>query len=422
MKMQSLSHFKKTGFSPIFIIGTLFFLFGFVTWLNAVLIPYLKLACELNNFESYLVAFAFYISYFFMAIPSAWVLKYLGFKKGMGAGLIIMAIGALIFIPAALTRAYWVFLLGLFVQGAGLTVLQIASNPYITMLGPISSAAKRISMMGICNKVAGAIAPIVLGAITLKDVDSLKEGIILMSSQEKNAKLDVLAERVIIPYLIIVVVLILLSLLIYKSSLPEIEAENIEDMPIDHKSNKTSVFQFPNLLMGALAIFMYVGVEVIAGDTIINYGVSQGIPLATAKFFTTCTLVGMILGYLIGVFCIPRYFTQSTALKLFSVLGLLFSMLILFTDGYLSVLGVALLGFANSLLWPGIWPTAMAGLGKFTRIGSSLLIMGIAGGAVLPLIYGALADASSLHHAYWVVVPCYLFIGLYALIGEKLAR
>lgn len=420
MKAQTLDTIKKPGLPPIVIIGTLFFLFGFVTWLNAVLIPYLKLACELNNFESYLVAFAFYISYFFMAIPSAWALKFLGLKKGMGAGLIIMAIGALIFIPAALTRTYEIFLIGLFVQGAGLTVLQTASNPYITILGPLESAAKRISMMGICNKVAGAIAPIVLGAITLKDADALNQGIAVMDSIEKIAKLDELAQRVIIPYVIIVVVLLLLSLLIYKSSLPEISTEDPEGVGSENKIGKTSIFQFPSLLMGVLAIFMYVGVEVIAGDTIINYGVYQGIPIATAKFFTTCTLIGMIVGYLIGVFCIPRYFTQATALKVFSVIGLLFSAMILITDGYLSVLFVALLGFANSLLWPGIWPIAIAGLGKFTRLGSSLLIMGIAGGAILPLVYGALADASNLQQAYWIVVPCYLLIGYYAIKGPKL--
>jgi glucose/galactose transporter len=422
MNVNAIATIKKQGISPIFIIGTLFFLFGFVTWLNAVLIPYLQLACELNNFQSYLVAFAFYISYFFMAIPSSWILKFLGFKKGMGAGLLIMAAGALIFIPAAITRIYEIFLLGLFIQGAGLTVLQTASNPYITILGPMESAARRISIMGICNKVAGAVAPIVLGAVTLKDADVLKKGIALMSDMEKAVALDELSRRVILPYVIIVVALLLLSILIYKSSLPEIETDSMEDNNNIDGEGRPSIFHFPNLLMGVLAVFMYVGVEVIAGDTVINYGLYQGIPFSTAKFFTTCTLIGMIAGYLIGVICIPRYLGQVMAMKAFSVIGLIFSALVLTTDGYISVLFVALLGFANSLLWPGIWPIALTGLGKFTPFGSSLLIMGIAGGAILPLFYGALADVFNPQQGYWIVVPAYLFIGCYGLIGHKLTR
>ncbi len=165
---------KKATLSPIFIIGMLFFIFGFITWLNSVLIPYLKLACELTTVEAYLVTTAFYISYFVLAIPSAWILKVTGFKKGMSVGLAIIAVGALIFIPAALTRYYGLFLLGLFIQGSGLALLQTASNPYITILGPPESAAKRISIMGISNKIAGALAPIVLGAITLKMPTALK--------------------------------------------------------------------------------------------------------------------------------------------------------------------------------------------------------------------------------------------------------
>src|SRR3954463_3055727 len=164
---------RQKGLSPIAIIGSLFFVFGCVTWLNSVLIPYLRIACELNNFESYLVAFAFYIAYLVMAVPSGRLLKAIGFKKGMAAGLFIMALGALIFIPAAMSRTYLLFLIGLFVQGTGLAVLQTASNPYITIIGPRESAAKRISIMGICNKVAGSVAPIVLGAVTLKNADSL---------------------------------------------------------------------------------------------------------------------------------------------------------------------------------------------------------------------------------------------------------
>jgi len=413
---------KKSSIPPIYIIGALFFIFGFVTWLNSVLIPYLKLACELNNFESYLVAFAFYISYLVMAIPSAWVLKATGFKKGMASGLVVMGVGALIFIPAALSRTYTLFLLGLFVQGTGLALLQTASNPYITILGPAESAAKRISIMGIFNKVAGVIAPIVLGAIALKDADGLTLRLKTMNVPEKAAELDALASRVIMPYVVIIIVLLILAVLIYYSALPEIDADKEDESVSIATAGKTSVLQFPHLLLGVVALFLYVGVEVMAGDTVISYGAYQGIPLETAKFFTSFTLIGMVVGYLIGIFCIPKFISQENAMKWFSVLGLVLTLIALFTKGYVSVLFIAFLGLANSLVWPAIWPLALAGLGRFTKIASSLLIMGIAGGAIIPLCYGALADITNPQHAYWIMVPCYLFIFFYATIGYKMRK
>lgn len=412
----------KKSSSPIFIIGALFFVFGFVTWLNSVLIPYLKIACELTNFESYLVAFAFYIAYIVMALPSSWVLKNTGFKKGMAVGLVIMAVGALIFIPAALTRTYSLFLLGLFIQGTGLTVLQTASNPYITILGPPESAAKRISIMGICNKVAGAVAPILLGAVTLKDADGVIERIRHMNLAEKAAELDLLAHKVILPYVAIIAVLIVLSIWVYYSNLPEIDTDQEDAEVAQANSNKTSIVQFPHLLLGVMTLFLYVGVEVMAGDTVISYGKSQGIALSTAKFFTTYTLISMIVGYIVGILCIPKYFTQQTALKVSAILGVILSIAAILTEGYVSVLFISLLGLANSLMWPAIWPLAIAGLGRFTKTGASLLIMGIAGGAIIPLLYGYLADVVNPQHAYWIMVPCYVFIWYYALSGHKVGR
>ncbi|GAA4915906.1 sugar MFS transporter [Mucilaginibacter defluvii] len=416
---------KKTSkLSPIFLIGILFFILGFITWLNSVLIPYLKLACELNNLEAYLVAFCFYIAYFLMALPSAGILNITGYKRGMATGLGVIAVGALLFIPAALTRQYSLFLFGLFVQGTGLALLQTASNPYITILGPPESAAKRISIMGICNKLAGAIAPIVLAAVALKDADGLKERLEKLSVDEKIVQLNELASRVITPYIIIVIVLVILAAFIYYSSLPEIDSDKKDDTDVvdtpSVTTNKTSVFQFPHLLLGAFTLFLYVGAEVIAGDTVINYGAAQGIALTYAKFFTTCTLICMIVGYLIGILCIPKYFTQETAMKGSGILGVIFSLLALVTSGFTSVLMIALLGLANALVWPAIWPMALAGLGKFTKTGASMLVMGISGGAVIPLIYGALSDSFNPQYAYIILVPIYLCIWLYAVKGHKI--
>ncbi len=411
---------NKKGLSPIYIIGMLFFVFGFITWLNSILIPYLKIACQLNNFEAYFVAFAFYIAYLVMAIPSGLLLKKIGFKNGMSAGLAIMAVGALIFIPAALTRMYLLFLAGLFIQGTGLAVLQTASNPYITILGPIESAAKRISIMGICNKVAGVIAPIILGAITLKDADELKKKVLTLSETDKVAALSNLANRVILPYIIIVVALIILAALIYFSTLPEIDSDEKDEANDIAIEKKTSIFQFPHLIVGVIALFVYVGVEVLAGDSIVNYGSSQGISLSTSKFFTSLTLSGMIAGYIIGIICIPRYFKQELALKVSAILGVIFSLCAIFTTGFTSVLFIAMLGLANSLMWPAIWPLAIKGLGSFTKIGSSLLIMGIAGGALIPLAYGRLSDMFNPQMAYFILIPCYVIIGYFAVWGHQL--
>ncbi len=410
---------KETKINPIVIIGVLFFIFGFVTWLNSVLIPYLKIACQLNNFESYFVAFAFYIAYLVMAVPAAKVLKFCGFKNGMAVGLLTMAVGAVIFIPAAMTRTYIFFLVGLFVQGTGLAILQTASNPYITILGPVESAAKRISIMGICNKIAGAIAPIVLGTIALKDIDKLTVSLKAMDAGQKVLELNALASRVVFPYIIMVVVLILLAVLIYFSGLPEIDTEHEDESVAAVNAGRTSVMQFPHLVLGAIALFLYVGAEVLAGDSIISYGASQHIALSTAKFFTTCTLVSMIVGYIIGILCIPRYFSQQKALVVCAVLGVLFTLAAVSTHGYTSVFCIALLGLANSLMWPALWPLALAGLGRFTKIGSSFLVMGIAGGALIPLLYGRLVDISSTREAYVILLPIYLFIAYFALIGYK---
>jgi glucose/galactose transporter len=382
----------------------------------------LKIACELNNVEAYLVTFAFYISYLVMSIPAARLLKGIGFKKGMSAGLLIMAIGQLIFIPAAMNRAYILFLVGLFIQGGGLTVLQAASNPYVTILGDRESAAKRISIMGICNKFAGVIAPIILGAVVLKDADKLVVRIKGMDVLHKTAELNALAQKVILPYTVFLVSLVILAVLIYFSSLPAIDTDHEDESLAAANVNKNSILQFPHLLLGVLTLFFYVGAEVMAGDTIIRYGASIGIALSTAKFFTSITLGAMIAGYITGIITIPKYLKQDRALKICAILGLLFSVAAICTTGYTSVAFIALLGLANSLMWPAIWPLAIADLGRFTKIGSSLLIMGIAGGALLPLLYGYLTDVFNSRLAYIILIPCYLFIWYYAVAGHKLRR
>lgn len=416
-----MSQQKQSTLGPILIIGVLFFIFGFVTWLNGILIPFLKISCELTNFEAYFVTTAFYISYFVMALPASWVLKQTGLKKGMSLGLLVMAIGTLIFIPAAYSRMYGIFLLGLFVQGTGLALLQTASNPYLVVIGPVESAARRISIMGICNKVAGALAPLILAAVVLHANDQqVIAGLPQLDEAQRALVLDEFASRVIMPYLTMAVVLTLLSIGLYYIHLPETHEEE-DNADVQHSDmTKKSIFQFPNLVLGVITLFLYVGVEVIAGDSIINYGNSLGIPLTEAKVFTTYTLIAMILGYIIGIWAIPKYVSQQRALSIAAALGLLFSLAALFTTGFTSVLFIALLGLSNSIMWPAIFPLAIDGLGRFTKTGSAMLIMAVSGGAVLPLIYGRLADIAGTHSAYWICVPCYLMIAWFAVKGHKL--
>lgn len=412
---------QRNSYMPILIIGILFFIFGFVTWLNGILIPYLKIACELTDFESVFVAFAFYISYTVMALPAAWVLKKTGFKNGMMVGLLVMSVGTLLFIPAAYTRVYSVFLLGLFVMGAGLAVLQTASNPYITILGPAESAARRISIMGIFNKLAGAAAPLILAYFILHDGDKFVENLQTLDAASRSLALDELARRVIGPYFVMTVVLVLLGLAIRISPLPEVDAPD-DEVTDSASAQHTSLASYPQLVLGAITLFLYVGAEVIAGDTIIRYGLSLGIELETAKAFTTFTLIAMVAGYLAGIAFIPKYLSQHKALTISAILGIVFTMGALFTQGMVSVLFIALLGLANALVWPAIWPLALAGLGKFIKTGSAVLIMAIAGGALLPLLWGYLSDVWSSTMAYIVLIPCYLVIFLYATRWHKLRK
>lgn len=422
---------RKTVIS-ILIIALLFFIFGFVSWINAILIPYFKIAFVLTNFQAYLVAFAFYISYFVMSVPSGYLLRAVGFKRGIMYGFWIMALGAFIFVPAAYARTYEIFLLGLFTLGAGLAVLQTAANPYITVLGPKERAAQRISIMGICNKGAGILAPILFAAAILKASDSeMFAQLATMDPAAKDAALDELIKRVIVPYACVGAVLFGLGLFVRYSPLPEINTERESPEVASANEGKTTIFQFPHLILGALAIFIHVGTQVIAIDTIIGYANSMNIQLMEAKVFPSYTLLATICGYILGIVCIPRFISQVTVLRMCTIMGALFTLGIIFTEGEVNFLGhradisiwfVVLLGLANSLVWAGIWPLALDGLGKFTKLGASLMIMGLCGNAIMPLFYGHFADVYDVRTAYWVLFPCYLYLIYYAVYGHRIRR
>ncbi len=416
----------------IFIIGAMFFIFGFLSWINAILIPYFKIACELTHFQSYLVAFAFYIAYFVMSVPSSYLLKAVGFKKGMMVGFFALALGAFIFVPAAMTRTYEIFLAGLFTLGVGLAILQTAANPYITILGPKERAAQRISIMGIANKFAGILAPLLFAAAVLRPTDqAMFDSLGAMGDAERATALDELVGRVIVPYTIVGITLFLIGLGVRYSPLPELNTEEESAEIAAANTGKTSILQFPHLVLGAVAIFIHVGAQIISIDTIISYAGSMGLSLIDAKVFPSYVLAMAILGYFMGISVIPKYISQKNMLRLVTVMGGILTLLIVFTRGEVTILGhttdisiwfIVLLGIPNSLTWAGIWPLAIDGLGKFTKVGASLMIMGLCGNAIMPMIYGYFADTSGLREAYWVLMPCYIYLMYYAFFGHKLRR
>ncbi len=404
--------------NQIAVIGLLFFIFGFVTWLNGTLIPFLKLACQLSTFEAFFVTFAFYMSYFFLALPAAGILQQTGFKNGMALGLAVMAVGCLVFVPAANARAFPLFLTGLFVQGMGLALLQTASNPYISILGPLESAAQRISIMGICNKVAGILSPIILSAIVLKNASALETQINATTDDaQKVLLLNELAGRVTMPYVVMALVLFALAWMIRRSDLPEINSDASTDAA---PTSGKSIWQYPHLLLGALAIFFYVGAEVMAGDGIGIYGRALGFGLDQTKYFTSFTLAAMLLGYVLSIWLIPKYISQEKFMKYCSWLAIALVLATYFSDGKTAVTCIAALGLANAVMWPAIFPLAIRGLGSLTQTGSALLIMGIAGGAVLPQLYGLLEPTLGYRTAFLVLMlPAYLYVLYYSVRGYR---
>ena len=416
----------KSSMFPMIIIGILFFIFGFVTWLNGSLIPFLKVICDLNDFQALFVTFAFYISYTVMALPMAYVLDRTGYKNGMALGLFIMVVGSLLFIPAALTANFLIFLAALFTLGTGLTILQTASNPYVVFIGPVESAAMRISIMGLINKSAGVLVPIIFTALILADIP------VLSSEHLTQIQIDDLASRLIVPYVIMAVVLSGLIALVKFSSIPELDFNEKED---DYTSE--SIFAYPGVVLGSIALFFYVGIEVIAGDTIGLYAQDMGVLNATT--LTSYTMVFMVISYIVGILFIPKYLSQKSALIGSVLLGILLLLGVMFSskESYViseilwgwsgiatlpdTVAFVALLGLANALVWPTIWPLALENLGKMTAKGSALLIMAISGGALLPLVFGKVAESlGDMQMAYGVGILCYLFILFYAIKGHKI--
>ncbi|MDO6638710.1 sugar MFS transporter [Shewanella sp. 5_MG-2023] len=421
---------QKSSIVPMAIVAILFFVLGFATWLNGSLMPYLKQILQLSPFQASLILFSFYIAVTFTALPSAWVIRKVGYKNGMALGMGVMMVAGLLFIPAAKTQVFALFLLAQLVMGTGQTLLQTAVNPYVVRLGPEESAAARVSVMGILNKGAGVIAPMVFTALIL---DSFKDRVGTTLSQ---VQIDEMANSLILPYLGMAIFIGILAYAVKKSPLPELEQDEAEEGT--SKGQIKQALAKPNLALGVVALFVYVAVEVIAGDTIGTYALTLGVE--NYGVMTSYTMICMVVGYTLGIICIPRFISQPNALLISAILGVVLSFGIVFGDSSSSAISdsvlvpfggaqlpdtlllIAFLGLANAIVWPAVWPLALSGMGKLTSTGSALLIMGIAGGAFGPVFWGLTSSATSLgmQGGYLVMIPCYLFILFYAVKGHKM--
>jgi glucose/galactose transporter len=394
----------KSGYAaPLAFVGTMFFAIGFAFGINSSLIPVLEKSLNIQGTLSYLIIAATFLPFLLFGYPAALTIKAIGYKRTMALsfGMFVVAFAAFIF--AAQQENFAFFLAASFLSGTANAFLQASVNPYVTILGPLESAAKRISIMGICNKLAWPVAPLFLSLVISKSTSSIQIADLFT------------------PFVIIIGVFVLLGVLSLLAPLPEVKAAgedeaSAEDCP--YANSKTSIWQFPHLLLGCVALFFYVGAETIALGTLVDYATFYGLP--SPERYAWIGPVGMVTGYIFGIILIPKYLKQSTALLICATVAIVGSILVVTLPVAASIWAIALLALGCSLMWPALWPLAMADLGKFTKAGSSLLIMAMAGPVIILPLLGRLKDAFGIQNAFWLCLPCFLYILYYALKGYKI--
>lgn len=400
-----MSQSKKSFVVPLMIVGLMFFAIGFALGINGYLVPLIQKSLDVSSGQSYLIIAATFSAFLIFGYPASMVIKKVGYKKTMALSFLMFALGFYLFIPSAKTESLVLFLIASFVAGMGNTFLQASVNPYITILGPIESAAKRMSFMGIANKLAWPVAPLFLSLVIGKEL--------------KNVQL---ADTT-MPFYIIIGLFLVLGVIAFIAPLPEVKAAGEDEDSEDecaYAANKTSIMQFPHLLLGCLALFLYVGVETVSLGTLVDY--ANALKLPNAELYAWIAPIGLVVGYICGIIFIPKVISQAQALLICSVIAIVGSLATVFAPADISIWFISLMALGCSLMWPALWPLAMADLGKFTKAGSSLLVIAIVGGAVIPTLYGFLKDAFSAQDAYWLCVPCFLFILYYALKGHAIRK
>jgi len=405
-----MSQINKNKFIfPLIITGIAFFVIGFGVGINGIMVPVLESTFDISKGMSYLIVAATFSAFLIFGGPSGWVVKKIGYRKSLIISLFIMSLGMLLFIPSAKMGAamsgFYMFLLASFIGGMGNTLLQTAINPYVTICGPIEKTALRMSAMGIMNKSAWYLGPIFLSLfLDVKNPDIANAAI---------------------PFGIAAAIIALFALLMFFIALPEITAKgesesdaDINDETVVAANQKTSVWQFPHLVLGAIALFLYVGVETLAMVSAIDFANSSG--LANPQQYAAFVPLGLVAGYVVCIFLL-QWVSQNRALIWFVLIALVSSVLLIVFPPKNAIFFLAGLGFSHSIMWGAIWGIAIDKLGKFTKSGASLLVVAIVGGAVIPLIFGFIQDAvESFQTAYWLFIPCYLFILYYAVEGRKL--
>lgn len=395
---------KNNYLFPLAIIGLFFFSIGFALGINSYLMPVLKNAMHISGAASSLLLAATFIPFLLFGIPATHCIRLIGYKRTMALSFAIFAAAFALFILAAKQNSLTWFLIASFVSGAANAVLQASVNPYVTILGPLDSAARRISCMGISNKLAWPVTTLFITLVIGKGIGDTQLSDLYM------------------PFTIIIAIFLFLGVIALLAPLPDVKAAGEDESDTTTTSNsyadgKTSILQFPHLLLGCLALFLYVGVETISLATATGYAQSLGLEGDNYGFIPS---VGMIVGYVCGVIFIPHYLSQAAAMRICAIIALVGSIAVaVVPNPVFSVCCIFLMALGCSLMWPALWPLAMADLGKFTKAGSSLLTMAIAGGAVMPWVQGLVQDAFSYQTSYWVSVPCFLFILYYGLAGYK---
>jgi FHS family L-fucose permease-like MFS transporter len=416
---------SKTGIEPassnqaaLAVMTTLFFMWGFLTELNDVLVPQLKSIFELNYFQAMLIQFAFFSSYLFFSIPWARAIDWIGYKRTMVAGLVTMALGALLFIPAATAASYPLFLAALMVLAAGITALQVAANPYVAVLGPEKTASSRLNLAQAVNSLGHTTAPWIGGLLILSAAPLGMASLQRMSAEAQQAYRIQEASSVKLPYMVIGLALLALGIIIAMFKLPP--------MPTAERHGKTaapgSLWKHRHLVLGVIGIFVYVGAEVAIGSLLINYLIQPDIGnisrTSAATLVGFCYWGGAMVGRFIGSAILQKVRTRAV-LGIAAAFACLLVCTSMLTFGAVAMWSLILVGFFNSVMFPSIFTLGIAELGPFTGDASGLLVMAIVGGAVIPPATGWLADHIGIHYSFLLPAACYLYVIYYALKGSK---
>jgi FHS family L-fucose permease-like MFS transporter len=402
---------------PLAVVTTLFFMWGFLTCLNDILVPHLKSIFDLSYAQVMLVQFAFFSAYFLFSVPWSRIVNAVGYQRTMVMGLLTMAVGAILFVPAASAASYPLFLTALVILAGGITGLQVAANPYVDLLGKPETASSRLDLTQAFNSLGTTLAPKIGGLLILSAAPLAIEQLRQLSPQALHAYRVQQAASVKMPYTVITVALVLLAILIGTFKLPKIETASSR---WGERFND-SIWRHPNLLFGAVGIFTYVGAEVSIGSFLVNYfGLPEiaGLSAKAAAGFVSFYWGGAMIGRFLGAPLLRRV-KAGYLLALCAIAGATLVTVSMLVGGHMAMWTILAVGFFNSIMFPTIFSLGVAELGPLTGTGSGILNMAIVGGAILPVVQGAIADRVGLHHAFFLPVICYLFILFYGLSGSK---